>query len=222
MREWRVGTWSMGVTLILFGTVLFLSQWQHREAFAILIDWWPAVFILLGLEILIYLAVKRKESPIVKYDVFSVLFVGFLCFVCVVLALLASTGLADEVRYALGAVEHSVELPAIEQAVAGDVQKIVVMNHAFSSVAIDTAGGSTLSVFGALRMEAAKDAAADGIPPDNIVTLHRVGDTLYVQVNEPPVRYGLMTFRPRLNLTIVVPEGVETEAHGRHSFIYGG
>lgn len=210
---------SMGVTLILLGMVLFLSQWQNREAFVVLLDWWPLVFILLGLELLVYLAVTRKTNPIVKYDVFSVLFVGFLCFVCAAFALLASTGLTDEVRHALGAVERTVALPAIEQAVDGDVQKVVVMNHANAVVAIDTATGSTLQVFGALRTEEAKEAAAAPGVPENLVTLQRVGDTLYVQVNEPPVRYGLRTVYPRLSLTIVVPEGVTTEAHGRHEFI---
>jgi len=216
IRQWRVGTLSMGVTLILLGTVLFLTQWNHREAFLVLIDWWPIVFILLGLELLAYLAVARKENPVVKYDVYSVFFVGFLIFVSIVFTLLASTGLMYEARRVLGAVERTVELPAIEQTIDGGVRKVVVINDALSSVAIDTAGVSSINVFGSVRSEMAADG---GEAAEDIVTLQRVGDTIYIRVNEPPHRRGLFSNYPRLNVTIVVPEGVKTEAYGRHEFI---
>ena len=80
MRTWRVGTISMGLTLILLGIFLVLSQLLNWKPAYAMTGWWPIIFIVLGIEILIYLFLAKQENPAVKYDVFSIFFVGFLGF----------------------------------------------------------------------------------------------------------------------------------------------
>lgn len=76
VRTWRVGSLSMGITLMLIGTALAVSLWQDAEAYELLLWVAPVVFVLLGAELLIYLRTAGKHGMIVRYDWISVLFVG--------------------------------------------------------------------------------------------------------------------------------------------------
>ncbi|ASA97467.1 LiaF transmembrane domain-containing protein [Anoxybacillus flavithermus] len=53
MRKWRVGTVSMGASLILLGIVLFISQWEGMGAADIFASWWPFLLVLLGVEVFV-------------------------------------------------------------------------------------------------------------------------------------------------------------------------
>jgi|LSQX01.2.fsa_nt_gb hypothetical protein len=78
MRQWRVGTFSMGIILIALGAVMLVSQLKGVSAFAMILRWWPVILIMLGVEILIYILLSRQEQPKVKFDVFSILIVVFI------------------------------------------------------------------------------------------------------------------------------------------------
>ncbi|MGG3555595.1 hypothetical protein ABES23_02700 [Peribacillus frigoritolerans] len=78
MRTWRVGTISMGISLVGLGFVLLVSQISDMNLTTILLSWWPLLFMILGTEILFYIYFSRKESSFVKYDILSILFVGLL------------------------------------------------------------------------------------------------------------------------------------------------
>lgn len=71
-REWRVGTLSMGILLILFGCTLFISQLKGWPSVEQIFKLWPIILIMLGLEVLGYLFFSRKEMSRVKYDGFSI------------------------------------------------------------------------------------------------------------------------------------------------------
>lgn len=98
MRTWRVGTISMGVSLVGLGMILLISQIANMNMTTILLSWWPLLFIILGVEILFYIYFSRKESSFVKYDILSILFVGLLGTTGIVLILLTSSGIMDQVR----------------------------------------------------------------------------------------------------------------------------
>ncbi|UNK20579.1 hypothetical protein MNQ98_11430 [Paenibacillus sp. N3/727] len=103
VRQWRVGTLSMGVSLLLLGLLVLTSQLKGTEIFDSALKWWPIVFVLLGIEIVGYTLFFRK-GDYVKYDVFSILLIGLLTFGCIVMAALTSTGLMDQIRREIGAV----------------------------------------------------------------------------------------------------------------------
>lgn len=79
-REWRVGTLSMGVLLIVLGCVLFVSQIQGWSSIQIIFKLWPLVLIMLGAEILGFLFFSRKENSVVKYDGFSIFIILVIVF----------------------------------------------------------------------------------------------------------------------------------------------
>lgn len=72
MRKWRVGTFSMGVLLILVGVLLLLGELKGISAVKLIFTWWPVVLIILGIEVLVHIYFSGEENPRVRYDGFSI------------------------------------------------------------------------------------------------------------------------------------------------------
>jgi len=213
MKKWRVGTLSMGITLILLGIILFVSQWEGRQAFDAFITWWPVIFILLGLEIIIYLSFSKKENSILSYDIMSILFVGILCVGCLGFTMLTSVGLLSEVRSVVGAVDETKDLPAVEEAVTAEVKKVVVQSQD-QAVKVDKSPERSVQVFGTYRSRTRPGEQAQPLEKTQFVAVRTVGDTMYVQVKRLPERRGIDSFYPRMSATIVLPQDVEVEVRG--------
>jgi hypothetical protein len=211
--RWRVGTFSMGVTLLLAGVALFISQWKGIEAFDMLMAWWPTVLVLLGLEIIGYIALVKKENPIVHYDVFSILFVGVLCIGCLIFTFLTSTGLMGEVRLAVSAIERSVAIPEASQAVPSEVSRIVVVSNG-TPARIDMAAGREVHLFGTFRYSGTVEGDALKLTEAEIPQIRVIGDTMYVTVPELPRKLGINRVYPHANITIVVPNDVKLDMRG--------
>lgn len=72
MRQWRVGTLTMGIILIVLGIVILLSQFNNASILNILLKWWPLSLILLGCEVLGYIGFSKSGDERVLYDGFSI------------------------------------------------------------------------------------------------------------------------------------------------------
>jgi hypothetical protein len=221
MKQWRVGTLSMGVALVMLGIMLFSSQWRGIVALDTFLTWWPLIFVFLGLELLVYLAVSRSSNPIVKYDIFSVFFVGFICIVCIGFVVLTSSGVMQQITYEISSIERTEDIAAIEEKLQPNVNKVVILNLDWSEVIVDHSTQSSnqaVHVFGSYRYAAAE--GQDQLKqPDSLVTIRTVGDTMYVNVQRPPSKRGIQSHTPTMNITVVIPEGVTTEITGNHKLI---
>lgn len=51
MRGWRAGTLTLGLVLIGFGSLLITGHIQRISVIDLIYIWWPAVFIMLGIEV---------------------------------------------------------------------------------------------------------------------------------------------------------------------------
>lgn len=218
MKQWRVGTISMGSTLVLLGCILFISQWQGKQALEALIAWWPIVFVLLGIEILVYIALSRMAQPIVKYDILSIMFVGFVCILCIGFVTLASTGLLQEARYAVSAYEHTWDVPHKQEQMTEQVSRIVVQNWQPYRVQIDYSSDRAVHVFGSLH-GVVTDEDSSRFSGAGISDIRIIGDTMYVDIKPPPKRSSFLNSGSRLNVTIVLPRGVEAFIQGSHTLI---
>ncbi|MEX1029408.1 MAG: hypothetical protein WDZ91_05080 [Paenibacillaceae bacterium] len=188
MKQWRVGTLSMGIALVMLGLMLFSSQWKGLAALDTFLTWWPLVFVLLGLELLIYLAVSRLSNPVVKYDIFSVIFVGLICTVCIGFVVLASTGLMQEIRHEISSVERTEDIPSIDEKLQSQVKKVVVQNLNWSEILVDQSLQSSdqaVHVFGTYRYSSSEGEDKLKLP-DSMVTVRTIGDTMYVSIEQPP------------------------------------
>lgn len=214
MRPWRVGTLSMGLSLIFLGVVLVTAQLRGLAAYDTLMAWWPLLFVLLGLEIIVYLFVARKENGGVRYDFISVFFVGVLFFGCLGFTLLSGLGVIGEVRHLLSEVERTVELPEAKEAVAAEVKRIVVQT-AGQQVKVDKTSGRTVHLFGSYRERVANDGG-ESVPQDKAYSIHTIGDTMYVQLQQPPVRRGFHSDYPDMSVTVVLPQEIQAEVRDRY------
>lgn len=96
----RVGTLSMAIVLIAFGFLLFIAQFSKISAVDLATKFWPAILILLGVEILwfIYDNKEDENNIILRYDVFSMLIVTVILIVNLGLYGLKETGILDYVK----------------------------------------------------------------------------------------------------------------------------
>jgi hypothetical protein len=75
MRQWRVGTISMGILLITIGVLLIFQRVNGISSVAFILRWWPIVLILIGIEVLTYAYFSKQDSPKIKYDGLSIFIV---------------------------------------------------------------------------------------------------------------------------------------------------
>lgn len=207
IRTWRVGSLSMGVTLILMGTALAVSIWQDIESYEMLMWVAPIVFIILGAELLLYLKFSGSDRAIVRYDWISVFFVGVVGTASLGLALLMSTGLFDELKRELQMIQRSAFVETEKVQIPANVDKIVV--NAMSSVDFSETETRELQLIGQVRYWSVDKAER---LDDNIMRMNTVGNTLYVRIAAIEHKDGGFvsdTISPQL--TLIVPKGVKIE-----------
>jgi hypothetical protein len=216
MKKWRVGTLSMGLSLVLLGIILFLSQWSGLQAFDAFISWWPMIFVLLGLEIIVYLALGRKEDSRISYDILSLFFVGVLCIGCLGFTMLTSVGVMGELRSIMGTVEETKDLPAVKEVLAEGVKKVVVQS-ADQTVKVDKSTERTVNVFGTYHSRGKQGEQTQPVAKEQFVALNTIGDTLYVQLKRLPEKRGIDSFYPWVQATVVLPQDVQVEVRGANN-----
>lgn len=218
MTKWRVGSVSMGISLILLGLLFFFAQTDTKIMTKLLMSWWPVVFIILGAEILLYVFLSKSEKMQVKYDVFSILFVGFLGSMCILFTLFASMGLLQEVQQAVSSVEMTKQLPTIQRAVPQTVNKIVV--QAFDQpVKVEGNTERAVRLFGEYRTSSSALVEETKNMEQNYATVQTIGDVMYVTMHPLPRKSGFNSLSPNEDVTLVLPQTVDVEIRGKQNQI---
>ncbi|MDR2995685.1 MAG: exosporium protein exsE, partial [Bacillus cereus] len=126
MRTWRVGTFSMGLSIISLGCFLLFSVVKGIQVLDTLTAWWPVLLIILGAEVLLYLLFSKKEQSFIKYDIFSIFFIGVLGSVGIAFYCLLSTGLLEEVRHSINTTRQTSNIPDGQLDIPESIKKVVV------------------------------------------------------------------------------------------------
>lgn len=71
----------MGIILIALGIVMLYSRIADIQAMDLILNWWPIILVLLGVEILAYIVLSKQEQPKVEFDVFSIVIITFIMIV---------------------------------------------------------------------------------------------------------------------------------------------
>jgi hypothetical protein len=79
MKNWRVGSLTTGVILIIVGLLWFLRSFLPLPYPTLLLNTWPVVCILLGIEILSFQIVRKEES--LRFHWLSIVLLVFVLFV---------------------------------------------------------------------------------------------------------------------------------------------
>jgi len=199
-RHWRVGTLSMGLSLLFLGSLIMTSQWKGADVFETALAWWPVIFIFLGLEVVTY-TLWFKGKGKMYYDVLSIFFVGFLSLCCLIFAGLSSLGLTQEIRQMVSSVEQNYALPEWSGPIPKGVKQVIVQGENPYGVTVDKTGGTDLNVFGTYRSNEGRLGAAD---EDQLLRTKVAGDTLYILLGDTS-RSSLENTRYGINVTVAGP-----------------
>jgi hypothetical protein len=213
MRTWRVGTVSMGASLLLLGVILFLSRFLGMELVHVMTAWWPILLIVLGIEILLYLYLSRQEKSMIKYDFLSIFFVGVLGMVGIAFAILSSTGVMGKVEEAMAREERSFELPAYAYKMDDSIKRVVVRTTGYA-MTIETTAEREVSMFGTYRTETTSRKEKLVKSADDYVFANKKGDTLYLNVKTLPNESGPFSTYQEMAATILIPADVKLEVIG--------
>ncbi|MDZ5473622.1 DUF5668 domain-containing protein [Bacillus sp. 31A1R] len=217
MRTWRVGTISMGASLLLLGVFLLLSQMFGLNPFHIMMSWWPAILIVLGIEILVFLFLSKDEKPFLKYDFLSIIFVGILGTAGIGFAILSSIGVMDQVKTMLNQEERTFELPEMTEAINKDVKRLVLNTDRYP-ITIEGTSGNEVSMFGTYRTQSVGKKGLIENTTDYVST-QKKGDTLYVSVKGLPTNVGPFNHYTTMSATILVPSNLKVEVIGNDNAI---
>lgn len=209
MRTWRVGTFSMGASLLFLGLFLFLSRFMGLDLVHVMSAWWPVLLIVLGIEILLYLFFSRQEKPILKYDFVSILFVGVLGMVGILFATLSATGIMGKVEEVVAREEMSFELPDFSYQLDDSIKRVVLRTVGYQTT-IEATDEREVSMFGTYRTQTTKKKKLL-TSADEYVYANKKGDTLYVNVKTLPSELGPFYSHQEIASTILIPKGVELE-----------
>ena len=204
-RRWRVGTLSMGLSLLFLGSLIMISQWKGADVFETALAWWPMIFIMLGLEIVIYTLWFRGKGKL-YYDVLSVLFVGFLAICCLVFAGISSLGITQELRRTVSSVEMNYALPEWNGSIPEGVSTVIVQSPQPYGIKVDQSGGTEMSVFGSY---VTADGRLSEEQEKQLLQSKRVGDTLYIMLGNTPRHLLFEQSRNSLDVTVAAPADVK-------------
>ncbi|WML24026.1 hypothetical protein [Neobacillus sp. OS1-33] len=212
MRTWRVGTFSMGASLVFLGLFLFFSKFLGLDLVQVMTAWWPLLLVVLGIEILVYLFLSRQEKPVLKYDFLSIFFVGVIGTAGIVFAILSTTGIMGKVEEVMAREERSFELPDFSYQIDDSIKRVVVRTVGHQ-MTIESTEDKEVSLFGTYRVQTAKKAKLLE-SADNVISANQKGDTLYLNMKSLPNDIGLFNGYGETAATLLVPKHVKLEVNG--------
>lgn len=209
MRQWRVGSLSMGLLLIGSGIGLLYAQVNRLAVMDLAVKWWPVLFILLGIEILLQTYLNKNEDIKIKYDIFSMFMVLIIIFTGVAIYSAGETGLINRARTELNsrnyALQHTAEIP-----VEKEISRVVLETGGYP-LKINTTSSPSIVVHSALQVRAQSRQEANEKTKGNDVILQKhSGDTLYLSIKNPGNRWleGITVLLPsHLNYDLSLQDG---------------
>ena len=206
MRQWRVGTLSMGLLLVLTGIGLLLGQFNKLVVVDLSLKWWPLLFILLGIEVLLQNQFKKDENSKIKYDIFSIVIILLIVMTGLGLQTLSQLGLVERARTEISshsfAVQGSTEIP-----LDAGIQKIVLATGG-TQVSIHSSQGNSIIANCNLQIRAQTQLEAQGTGDQfNKISQQRVVDTLYIQLQPEHGSQPIVD----CSYALIIPEHVSVE-----------
>ncbi len=204
MRQWRVGTFSMGLLLLATGIGLLYGQFQPYPVAEYLLQWWPLIFILLGLEVLLQAYFNKVEDGRVKYDVFSIFIVFIIVMTGLSLQAASHFGLTSYVQKNITAERFHLQADQ-EIAVDSSIQKLVIQTERCSQLDIKTAGGNVILSNARVAIRAGSKIEAEQELKNTVqLTTSTSGNTMYLRLG-----FGGSDYDARFAL--VLPERLAVE-----------
>lgn len=207
MKIKRVGTISMGIALISFGIILFLSQINKFSALNLVLKIWPAILILIGLEILWYRYTIKDEGIVIKYDIFSIFIIFIILFFNLGIFTISESGLIHRLQRTFVSVNYDMDTAIEEYIVDESINKIIIDET--NNLVIRSTDKNKISGISKINVYASSKEEANELASLYNIRYEKSGNSLYIYfVNNINDDYGYSNMR---NLDIFLPENIDVE-----------
>lgn len=213
VRQWRIGTLSMGLLLVALGIILLVGKSNPAWSLGNLLQYWPVILIVLGLEMAMLNVLSSVKGSRFRftYDVLSIIMVFIILISSSGMLVLESTGVMDVAHRAL---EGSQRYGKAETVVAIDdsIQSLVMSVEGSDKTVISTYPGigNEVKITFLYRGVFSSQKETDEYIEDQFIGKERLGDTLVINLH--PLTQGKF---PRQGVTrevaIYVPQGLDVE-----------
>ncbi len=207
MKIKRVGTISMGIVLIAFGLILFLSQINKFSAFNLVLKIWPIILILLGLELLWYRYSSKDEAVVIKYDWFSILCIFLVLIVNIGIFAIRESGLMNRIESSFLTTTYDMDASIDEYMVDEGINKIIIDD--INNMVIRSTSDNKIIGIGKLNVYATSKAEADELTKLNGIKYEKSGSTLYIYTSDN--RKDENNYSHVRNLEIFLPGNIDVE-----------
>ncbi len=207
MKIKRVGTISMGIVLIAFGTILFISQINKLSAVNMISKIWPIILILLGLEILWFRYTSKDENIAIKYDIFSIFIVFAILLVNIGIYAVSEVGVMSRLQNMVLSENYNMDTVLNEYAIDDNINKIII--NEIDNLNIRATEDNKISGICKLNVYASSQEEAKKLSSEEYIKYKKSGNTLYVySVNN---RNNSNSFSNPSNIEIFLPQNIDVE-----------
>jgi hypothetical protein len=211
MRQWRVGTISMGILLITIGVLLIIQRVNGISSAALILRWWPVILILIGIEVLTYSYFSKQDSPKIKYD-------GLSIFIVIIL-IIFSLGAFSLSSIPFGNVRNTFfnGFPGIykndsnyTKTMTIDPKAITKLNvsNAYGNMEIEKAEGKKIEIEAEIRIRNNDEAYAKKVS-EKIIEVKQAGEIYIISRAKDYMNDNTRLQNINVNLIIKVPDGME-------------
>lgn len=182
MRQWRVGTFSMGLLLLCTGIGLLYAQFQPAPVVISILKWWPVIFIILGVEVLLQSYLMKDEESKIKYDLFSIFIIFFIVIAGMGLQVAGKVGLSSYIQENITSKQYSLQTNH-EIALEKNIQKVVIEAENGPRLKVRTGTGDSIQCNAQASIRAQSEAQAQQVLQENTqLNTRRDGNTLYLNL----------------------------------------
>lgn len=214
----RVGTLSMGISLIALGVILLVALLGGYGIIDQLFKWWPIILVIIGGEILLYVYRAQEDQPKIKYDFFSIFMIMVIFVSSGIFYAITSTGIAEQVSVNISSRDFSVMIPQKEISIDESIKKIVINTPNRATLEVNKTEGKNVIYQGAGEVFTESIEAAQAIVEGKQIYANQVEETLYLQFPTFERRQDIKTGVTQLNYQIFIPAGVDVELKGSNHY----
>jgi hypothetical protein len=199
----------MGLLLLFSGAGLLYAQVNQLTVANAVLKWWPVLFVVLGIEVLVLNYLNKQQENKIKYDIFSIFIILMIVITGLGIQAASEVGLVKYAQKMINMEQFSLQSPTKEITVDSQIQRIVVAAGNYPSLMIYTAPANSIQYYGTAQVRAqTKEEAQNLIQEKAEISTRQTGNIMYISVNLSPSDrlYGC-------SYTLVLPEGLPVEIY---------
>lgn len=200
MKNWRVGTFTAGFSLILIGVLWLANEFWQIPVGALLDNAWPIVLIFLGIEVLIH-HLTRRDEPL-KFDVGSLVFMFILTLISIGLVGFKSFSVFPSFPVILNGEKYEFEVN--EQVDVDEHIKEIVIEIPNADLNITGKNTDAMQINGTVELTAENKKLANS-QLEEAIKVKTVGDKLYYTIKKADMVSFLPWDQLKADLQINIP-----------------